>query len=198
MPQPYNSFPSSTKLVRTLGYEESRHNPLQFLLPGEVKAAEIFAMVSRDPTAGQTYPPGPVRKWSALRSGSFNTRFHEATGFSLSYKHRKSLEENAAWRHYVRMLLEESKDVVMQKLKNDALEAYDTYKWSREAARLEGDYKEARLAAADHLDRIGATEKPQPQQQVQVIVLRGRTFEEGNLMKELPETTADEAEIVIE
>lgn len=171
------AFHTSKTLAVRSGYDPSKHNPLQFLHPCEKLAAEIFVGVHNDPQTRPTYPKGKERKWSGLLSGAFGTRWKDACGYDLLPKNRKSLQDNPAWQHYVRMLMEEQVAVVKQKLREDALDAYDTFRWSREKAKAEGDYKEARLAASDHLDRIGATEKPREIAQNVVVVLKGSSPE---------------------
>lgn len=166
------AFRTSTKLALQSHYDEGKHNPLQFLHPCEKLAAEIFVGVHNDPASRVTYPKGKERTWSGLLSGAFGSRWKESCGYDLTPSNRKRLESNPAWRHYVRMLMEEQTSVVKQKLRDDALDAYDTFKWSRETARRQGDYKEARLAASDHLDRIGATEKPREIAPNVVVVLQ--------------------------
>lgn len=194
-----HELPSSRNLACRANYDQAKNNPLQFLHPWEIQAAELFVMCEKDPLTLPTMPPqhvGRPKKWGVLMSGTFGTRFCEAAGFNLHTKHRKNLEGNPAWRHYVQQLKEETKNVVLQKLKTDALEAYDTYKWSREAAKGAGDYKEARLAAGDHLDRIGATEKPREQSQNVVVILRGRNYDETTILNEPEEAEVLSVEVV--
>lgn len=193
------AFQSSKPVATKAGYDQTKHNPLQFLHPCEILAAEIFVGVDKDPQTRNTYPKGKERKWSGLQSGAFGTRWRERMGFDLGFQHRKALEENPAWRHYVLQLKESQKEVVMARLKQDAIDAYDTYKWSRESAKAAGDYKEARLAAADHLDRIGATEKPREIQPNVVVILKGSVSPEtvfsepieAEVIEMLPEDTSE-------
>ena len=190
------AFQTSTRLAMKAAYDQTKHNPLQFLHPCEILAAEIFVGVEKDPETRATFPKGKERKWSGLQSGAFGTRWKTRMGFDLTFQNRKALEANPAWRHYVLQLKEAQKEVVMQRLKADVLDAYEDYTWSRKAARAAGDYKETRLAGADHLDRVGATEKPRETQPMVTVYLQSKTFAGGNLMKELPEVTAEE--IVVE
>lgn len=94
---------------------------------------------------------------------------------------------NPAARRYVRHTRETMRDAAMKRLKDVTPEVVDDYFWARQAARQASDYKETRLAAADHLDRIGVSEKP-PTTTVQVaaITLRSRNFDEADLLKESP------------
>ena len=191
-----NHFPSSrTKIYQdNLGFDPEKDNPLALLYPHEALTAELFVLTQMDPrTASIT--PNTKAKWGTLRSGTFMAAFREKFGFDLNASHRKNLEMNPAWRHYVAKLQTQTREAVMEKLRSDALAAYHDYTWSREAARKAGDYKETRVAAADHLDRIGATEKPTEGGQQILVVLRGRNFNEDSLNKQLPESSA---EIVVE
>lgn len=166
-------------------------NPFSVLHPHEVKAAELYALVDRDPATAATLRPGPKRKWSTMLSTAFEGRFRETFGIELTPRMRRGLEKNPAWAKYVRELQEQSREAVMQLLRSGALEAHADFVDSRKMARKAGDYKELRMAAADHLDRIGATEKPTNQAQMIVVTLKGRNFDEATLMKELPETTVE-------
>jgi hypothetical protein len=186
-------FPTSKSLAVRSNFDPAKDNPLQFLHPNEVTCAELFVLASGDPMLVRTMPPGPPRKWGVLRSGTYGTRFKELFGYDLQPWQKKSLETNPAWRAYVTFLQTQTRDAVLQLLKNDAIAAYQDFKWSREEAKKKGDYKETRLAASDHLDRLGATEKPMNQVLNAVIVLKGRNFDEQNLMRELP---AMEVEVV--
>ena len=188
------SWPLSSSAVRKRGFDPATDNPLAHLHPHEVTAALLFVAASGDPRTAITMPSGKHGTWSVLQSGTFHTRFRETFGFELQPYQRKSLEQNAAWRTYVQQLRDQTRDSVMQLLEQQSLDAFQDYTWSRKAAREAGDYKETRVAAGDHLDRIGATKKPDTQAQQVVVVLRGRNFDEGSLDKELP---AIEAEVVV-
>jgi hypothetical protein len=73
----------------------------------------------------------------------------------------------------------------------------EDYLWSRTAAREQGDYKEVRMAAVDHLDRLNITlKKDAPQVAVQTIVLRGKNFGIDTL--DDPTPAIETAEIVQE
>ncbi len=184
-------FPLSRKRVTVEGFDREKDNPLAFLHPNEALAAELFVLAAGDPATVATMPAGKPRKWSVLLSGAYATRCREAFGFDLMPHHRKGLQDNPAWQAYVRKLTQEPRDAVMAMLKTQSVAAAKDYLWSREAAKQAGDYKETRVAAADHLDRIGATEKPENVAQNIVVVLRGRNFDEGNLMRELPATEVE-------
>lgn len=183
------NFPLSYKKAVAQGFVMGKDNPLSILNPNEAAAAELFALCRADPRTAKTMPAGPERKWGVLRSGAFGTAFRETFGFDINSHVRKCLELNMAWRAYVEQLRTQTRAAVMDKLKQDALAAYHDYTWSRTEARAQGDYKETRVASADHLDRIGATEKADQVTQNVVVVLRGRNFTEDTLNRELPETT---------
>lgn len=185
------SFPLSRSRVLRDGFDPAKDNPLAVLHPHEATVAELFVLAAGDPMTARTMPPGKDSTYKAMRSGAFLTRFREAFGYEMSSKMRSNLEKNPAWRCYAAQLRTQTRDAVMAKLKMDALSAYQDFKWSREKARLVGDYKETRLAAGDHLDRIGATEKPEAVAHNVVVVLKGRNFDEATLMRELPSTTVE-------
>ena len=90
--------------------------------------------------------------------------------------------------------MEEGKAVVVEALRQDAWDAYQTFKWSREKAVETGDYKEARLAASDHLDRIGATEKPREIVPNLTIVLQGKNADAANLLAPMTEIVVEAVE----
>lgn len=186
-------FPSSRNKAEPngfIGFDPEKDNPLQVLYPHEAVTAELFVLAQREPRTAATMPPNPG-KWGTLRSGVFTQRFREMFGFDLTPSDRKGLESNLAWRAYVTKLQAQTREAVMEKMRQDALAAYQDYTWSRTAAREAGDYKETRIAAGDHLDRIGATEKPTEGGQSVLVVLRGRNFDEHSLDKQLPETTSE-------
>lgn len=187
-------FRSSRK--RAVQEFKAGDNPLAILHPEEQKCAEIVALVELDPSTAPTMMIGGTRKWAALHSGAFASRFQELFGYELTSVRKSQLVQNPAWKAYVEELRKGSRDVVMERLRRESLDVAEDYIWSRKQARKQGDYKEARLAAADHLDRIGLTEKPQPTQQQTIIVLKGRTFDAESLMRELPAPSTEE--IVVE
>ena len=186
-------FPLSRRRVLAAQFDAERDDPLHFLHPHEAKTAELFALLENTPETIQTTPPFKS-KWAALRSGNIATRFQETFGYELTPRIRKGLEENPAFRAYVKYLQTQSRDAVIALMQRDALDAYDDHKWSRKRAKEKDDYKETRLAAADHLDRIGATQKPTVTQQSVVVILKGRNYDEKNLLAESTEEI--EVEIV--
>lgn len=149
-------------------------DPLAILYPHEVTAAELYVLEG-----------GPIKGASSQKRPAFATRFREHFGFELSSNLWSGLRKNPAWTAYVRQMQEQTRAVVMRKLEQQALPALKDYLWSREQAREAGDYKETRIAAADHLDRIGATEKPTDGPTQVVVLLKGRNFEVGALERTL-------------
>ena len=189
-----DKFPLSRKRAEPngfMGYVSGRDDPLTILHPTEALTAELFVLSQSDPKNIRSMPRGRLKKWSGLHAMHFTDAFRERFGFDLNPGDRKGLEQNPAWRDYVEKLQTQTREAVMAKMRTDALQVYDDYTWSRTKARAEGDYKETRLAAADHLDRIGATEKPEVGAQNIVVVLRGRNFDEKDLMRELPVTEVE-------
>lgn len=186
-------FPLSRKRAEPngfIGYVSGRDDPLTILHPTEALTAELFVLCQSDPRQMKTMRK-PIRKWAGLHANHFVDSFREKFGFDLQASDRKGLEQNIAWRDYVEKLQTQTREAVMAKMRTDALQVYDDYTWSRTEARTQGDYKETRLAAADHLDRIGATEKPEVGAQNVIVVLRGRNFDEQTLMRELPVTEVE-------
>lgn len=171
-------------------------NPLAFLYPHEIKMAELWAVCERDPALGPTLPnPKLKRTWDTLQSGLFAQHYLATFGHQITSAHRKELHHNPAWVAFARSLLESSREAILRRLEADGLDAFHDYVWARKEARLQGDYKETRVGAADHLDRIGATQKPQESVPNLVVVLQGRNFTADTLDKELP---ALSNEIVVE
>ena len=105
--------------------------------------------------------------------------------------------DNAAGRRYRATMRERLRAHALRKLGKQVPAVVEDYLWSRTAAKDQGDYKEVRMAAVDHLDRLGITLKREQQAvQVQTIVLRGRNFDASTLDAPTPEIEA--AEIVQE
>ena len=158
-------------------------DPLKYLLPWEQKAAEVYVRVGTHP------------EMTNMQGNPYADDFHAQLFLELPTLPRRGdkyylarLRMNAAWMAYVKYLREHARDAVLNTLHDKAGRAVDNYLWAQEAARKAEDYKETRVASADHLDRIGATEKP-PTQVVQVanIVLRGRNYSTANLLAEGPQ-----------
>lgn len=182
------TFVLSSKSART---DWDGSNPLSVLHPHEARAAEMYVLCDRDPATVPTLPSGRKRKWGVLLSGAFGTRFQEKFGIECTSRIRKGLEGNPAWRAYVTMLTDQTRDAILKRLEQDGLEAYEDYIGARGMAKQAGDYKALGLQAADHLDRIGATQKPSVEQHQIVVVLKGRNYDENTLMQELPATTVE-------
>lgn len=106
----------------------------------------------------------------------------------LTERKMMNILRNPAAKRYARKQKEDLRALAMRRLKDSIPEVVDDYHWARQAAREAGDYREVRVGAADHLDRVGATEKPPTQvAQVAVIQLRGRNFGAENLLAPSPE-----------
>ena len=155
-------------------------DPLEFLLPWERIAAEVYVrigglpeMTNRD---GDPY------------ADAFHTQLFVDIPSLPKRAYLRRLQANPAWRAYVGDLQHHARTHAMSKLQATAQRAVDNYLWAQESARSAGDYKETRMASGDHLDRVGATEKP-PDHVVQVatITLRSRNFDETDLLKAGPE-----------
>lgn len=173
---------SNTRVAKL--FQEGVDDPLAFLEPWEQRAAEIYVTLGLDPLT------------RAAKDGVvvdvFKNALKEELGI-VAAGTRSRLHSNAAWKAYVRSLREDTRKGVLDKLHRDAYAAYGTYKWARETAVKENDYKEARLAAADHLDRIGATEKPpEVVQQVATIIVRSRNVDVAEPLRALPEVEVEE------
>lgn len=181
------SFPMSRDRVKDAGFDAASDNPLAFLHPHEARAAELFVLAEGDPITASTMPSGPARTWSVLRSGTYLTRWQGLFGFEMTRRHRAALEGNPAWRAYVNQLRTKTAEAVLARLEADGLEAYTHYTEARKMALKAEDYRELGKQAGDHLDRIGATKKPQPPVQQAVVIIRGRNFDETTLDKQLPE-----------
>lgn len=98
---------------------------------------------------------------------------------------------------YRKRLKDRVRNVALRRLAHKIPEVVEDYNWARDAAREQGDYKETRMAAVDHLDRLGVTlKKEAAPQQVQVLVLRGRNFDVASL--EAPTPTIEAVELVRE
>lgn len=163
-------------------------DPLDVLHPNEIRAAELYAALWLDPAIEK-------RKGPAMNQLPWGTAFRETFGIELDSKIKKLLHSNPAWTAYVKMLKTQTRAVVMRKMEQDALGAYEDHKWARKRAKEKDDYKEARLAADAHLDRVvGAAMRPAAVQQAVVVVIKSPNFD-GNLGRLLP---AVEAEIVQE
>lgn len=190
--QSQNTFPLSVKRVIKDGFDKEKHDPLHFLHPHEAKAAELFALMDGQPETVSTLP-GTPRKWTTMLSGAFCTRWRETFGYEITPRIRKGLELNPAWRHYVYLLKTKPRDAVMKLLEEQGMAAARDFIEARVMAKAAADYKELRLAASDHLDRLGATQKPTAVQQNVVVVLKGRNYTAENLGLD-----NEDAEIVVE
>ena len=105
--------------------------------------------------------------------------------------------DNAGGRRYRATLRERVRTHALKRLGKQVPAVVEDYLWSRTAAKDQGDYKEVRMAAVDHLDRLGITLKREQQAvQVQTIVLRGKNFDVDTLDEPTPEI--ETAEIVQE
>lgn len=161
-------------------------DPLDILHPHEIRAAELFAFAWLEDPDSRSKP-------QRMQGPGWPAAFLREFGVELTQSRRRGMELNPAWQAYVRQLKQQTRETVLAKLKATAHRAFDNFIHAQEAARTADDYKELRLAASDHLDRIGATEKPEQVAQNVVVVLKGRTFTEDTLGRELP---AIEAEVV--
>lgn len=171
-------FPLSLARVKKIW--DGTQNPLDLLTPSEVRAAEIWASLAFDPQSG--------------KKGTFHARFRETFGFDLPGKTKQSMLKNPAWKAYVRQLLEETRATVMTKLETSAMKAFEDYIWSREEARKAADYKEVRLGAADHLDRIGATRRvagPAAGNSVTIVLKGAPEVTHATIMRQLPAVEAE-------
>jgi len=179
---------ASSRTHATKHFVEGESDPLEFLLPWEQRAAEIYVELSMAPVG-----EGAWRLGSANVT-EFLARIKEEFKVDLPKWQRPALHGNPAWRDYVRQLRSDARGQALKKLKRKATKAVDTYLWAQDTARKEGDYKEARVAAGDHLDRIGATEKPnvQPVQAIQIVV-KSRNVDLANPFKELPAVEVEES-----
>lgn len=183
-------FPLSRSTKQFLAHWDEGKDPLEFLNPGEVTAAELWVSMRMDPGSPKNWASGYPDK------RAFATKFREHFGFELSSAMRQGLMLNPAWRAYTKSLMSQTRDAILKRLEATGFEALQDYLKSREMAKEAGDYKELRVGAADHLDRIGATQKPEITKQSVVVVLQSRNFNERSLTKELPAVEA--AEIVVE
>lgn len=105
--------------------------------------------------------------------------------------------DNAGGRRYRATLRERARATALRTLAKHTPVVVEDYLWSRTAAREQGDYKEVRMAAVDHLDRLNITLKKETAQvAVQTIVLRGKNFDVATLDEPTPEI--ETAEIVQE
>lgn len=154
-------------------------DPLQFLLGWEQEAAHLWMRMSRSPELRNAR--GGVNHFQ------FATALNDATSSKRTVRTVRRMFLNPAWQAYLGYLKAHTRDAVLDELKRDAFGVVDDYQWARKRSRAVDDYKETRVAAADHLDRIGATEKPQPTAQIAVVTLRGRNFTAEDLDKPSPE-----------
>jgi hypothetical protein len=98
-----------------------------------------------------------------------------------------------AGRRYRKALYMKGRKIALRTLSKHTSDVVDDYLWSRKQAKDQLDYKEVRLAAVDHLDRLGITlKRDQPQQQAQIIVLKGSNFDVATLDTPTPEVLATE------
>ena len=162
-------------------------DPLTFLQPWERIAAEVYVRLGAVPEL--THRSGDVY------ADAFHTQLFVDVPTLPKRPYLKRLQANPAWRAYVGSLQHHARDHAMSTLQATAQLAVSNYLWAQESARSAGDYKETRMAAGDHLDRVGATEKP-PDHVLQVanIVLRSRNFSEDALLAPGPQLEGDEPE----
>lgn len=155
-------------------------DPLKYLLPWEQKAAELYVRLGAIPEL--------TNKQGLPYSDEFHTQFWAEMPMLPKRTYLTGLRLNPAWLAYVKYLRDHAREAVLGTLHNTATRAVDNYLWAQEAARKAEDYKETRMASADHLDRIGATEKP-PTTTVQVanIQLHSRNFTAADLLAPSPE-----------
>lgn len=174
-------FPLSHRRVMITGFDYTKDNPLAHLFPNEAICAELFVLCEQDPRTARTMPSGKLNTYSVMRSGNYLARFKDTFGIDMMPHVRKALERNAAWRGYLLKLRTQTREALMDSLKASGLAVMKDYQWAREEAKRQGDYKETRVAAGDHLDRIGASEK-KPENIVQnlVVVLKGMSTEALN------------------
>lgn len=105
--------------------------------------------------------------------------------------------DNMGGRRYRATLRERVRATALKTLSKHVPVVVDDYLWSRTAAKDQGDYKEVRMAAVDHLDRLGITmKKDVAAVQVATIVLRGKNFDVDTLDEPTPQIEA--AEIIQE
>jgi hypothetical protein len=98
-----------------------------------------------------------------------------------------------AGRRYRKALYMKGRKIALRTLSKHTSDVVDDYLWSRKQAKEQLDYKEVRLAAVDHLDRLGITLKRQEAPaQTQVIVLRGSNFDVATIDTPTPEVLATE------
>jgi hypothetical protein len=98
-----------------------------------------------------------------------------------------------AGQKYRKALWMKGRKIALRTLTKHTTDVVDDYLWSRKQAKDQLDYKEVRLAAVDHLDRLGITlKKDAPQQQAQIIVLKGSNFDASTLDTPTPEVLATE------
>ncbi len=157
-------------------------DPLKYLAPWEQRAAEVYITLARQPEftdrRGRVYMDDFTRQVAgefAVAAGAMRARLTKVL-------------RNPAWVAYKELLLRQGRDLALTRLKAEAGAVTTDYLWARTAAKEAGDYKATHVAAADHLDRIGASEKP-PSSVVQIatVNLRSRNFTEDNLLAPSPE-----------
>ena len=113
----------------------------------------------------------------------------------LTERKMMTILRNPACKRYARHIKDNMREAAMKRLKDVVPEVVDDYFWARESARKAEDYKETRLAATDHLDRVGISEKPPTQvAQVAVIQLHARNYSTENLLAETPAVEGEAVE----
>ena len=122
---------------------------------------------------------------------------HRRYGLALSPNEVTSALDNEGGRRYRAAMKRRVRQTALTTLGKHVPVVVKDYLWAREAAKDQGDYKETRMAAVDHLDRLGITlKKEQAPVQMQTIILRGRNFDAATLDAPTPEI--ETAEIVQE
>lgn len=104
-----------------------------------------------------------------------------------------ALKHTNAFKEYMRLLKVAPAQKALARLDAQVDEVVDDYLDARTMAREAKDHKELRVAASDHLDRIGATRKKETPVVVQAvqIVLRSKNFTAENLLEASPVIETD-------
>lgn len=160
-------------------YWKGGDDPLKFLLGWEQEAAHLHMQMAAQPELRNAR--------GSVNHNVFAQAVNDTMPVKKTMRTIRRLFHNPAWLAYLQYLKVHARDEALDRLKATSAKAVDTYLWAQDKAKSVGDYKEARVAAGDHLDRIGATEKPQPVTQVAVVTLRGRNFTAEDLDKASPE-----------
>jgi len=107
------------------------------------------------------------------------------------------LFDKRASRMYRQALRAKGRALALKSLQKEVPKVVEDYKWARETARAEGDYRVTHDQAVDHLDRLGVTlKREQAPVQLQAIILRGKNFDAATL--DVPTPAIEAAEIIPE